>query len=52
MKGMSGKYGEEHPKEYPTSQTEMVRVMKDMGFRKQKILKSLLPNFAVVVGEK
>ena len=52
LKGMSGEYGKEHPKEYPVGQTDLVAIMKDVGFRKSKILKSLLPNFAIVVGIK
>lgn len=52
LKGMSGKYSEEHPKEYPVSQMKLVGIMQDVGFGRQKILKSLLPNFAVIVGEK
>lgn len=52
FKGMKGPYEEEHPKEFPISQAELVRIMKEAGFKKQKILKSLIPAFAVVVGEK
>ncbi len=52
LKGMSREYGEKHPKEYPVSQTDLSDIMKNSGFTKQRILKSLLPNFAVVVGEK
>jgi ubiquinone/menaquinone biosynthesis C-methylase UbiE len=52
LNGMQGRYSEEHPKEYPISQTELVRIMEDVGFRKRKILRSLIPNFAVVVGGK
>lgn len=52
LKGMSRRYGEEHPKEYPVSQTELAGIMKDAGFGRRRVLKSLLPNFAVVIGEK
>jgi len=52
LKGMSREYGEKHPKEYLVSQTDLADTMKNAGFIKQRILKSLLPNFAVVVGEK
>ena len=31
---------------------EMAGIMKRVGFRGQRIVKSPLPNFAVVVGEK
>lgn len=51
LKGMSDEYGKKHPKEYPVSQTELASIMKSVGFEKQTILESLLPNFAVVVGE-
>lgn len=52
LRGMSEEYGKKHPKEYPVCPTELADIMKAVGFRKQKILKSLLPRFAVVVGEK
>lgn len=52
LKGMGREYGKKHPKEYPVSQTKLADIMKDVGFERQRILKSLLPNFAVVVGEK
>jgi len=50
LKRMSGKYGQDHPKEYPVSQTDVVDIMKEAGFRDLRISKSLLPNFAIVVG--
>lgn len=52
LKGMKGRCGAEHPKEYPVSQAELAQVMNEAGFRKQRILRSLIPAFAVVVGEK
>lgn len=52
LKGMSERYGTEHPKEYPVSQTDLAAAMKDAGFSKSRVLKSLLPNFAIVVGAK
>jgi ubiquinone/menaquinone biosynthesis C-methylase UbiE len=52
LKGMSRKYGTEHPKEYPVSQTDLAAILKKAGFREPRILKSLLPNFAIVVGTK
>ena len=52
LKGMSREYGEKHPKEYPISQTDLAGIMKNARFTKQRVLKSLLPNFAVVMGEK
>jgi ubiquinone/menaquinone biosynthesis C-methylase UbiE len=52
LKGMSSKYGEEHPKEYPHSQTELAAIMKEAGFRQQRIVKSPLPTLAIVVGTK
>jgi demethylmenaquinone methyltransferase/2-methoxy-6-polyprenyl-1,4-benzoquinol methylase len=48
----SREYSEKHPKEYPISQTKLRNMMKKAGFRKQKIIKMLMANFAVVVGEK
>lgn len=52
LEGMTKNYGEEHPKEYPVSQTEMTSILKGAGFSRQEILKSLLPNFANVIGAK
>jgi len=52
LHSMSGEYGKKHPKEYPICPTELANIMKNAGFRRQRIIKSLLPNFAVVVGEK
>lgn len=52
LKGMSRKYGTGHPKEYPVSQTDLAAIMKEAGFREPRILRSLLPNFAIVVGAK
>lgn len=45
-------YSERHPKEYPVSQVKLENLMKEAGFRKQKIIKMLMATFAVVVGEK
>jgi ubiquinone/menaquinone biosynthesis C-methylase UbiE len=45
-------YSERHPKEYPVSQVKLGNMMKNAGFRKQKIIKTLMATFAVVVGEK
>jgi ubiquinone/menaquinone biosynthesis C-methylase UbiE len=52
LKGMSGNYGKEHPKEYPYSQTSLVAIMKEAGFRQQRVVKSPLPTLAIVVGTK
>ena len=52
LKRMTREYKEKHPKEYQICPTELKDIMKNVGFRKQKILKSPLPNFAVVIGEK
>lgn len=52
LEGMKGRYEQEHPKEYHISQAELAAFMKEVGFRKQRILRSLIPTFAVVVGEK
>ena len=45
-------YQEKHPKEYPISQINLRNMMKRVGFRKQKIIKTYVAMFAVVVGEK
>jgi demethylmenaquinone methyltransferase/2-methoxy-6-polyprenyl-1,4-benzoquinol methylase len=45
-------YQEKHPKEYTISQIELANMMKKAGFKKQKIIKMRMANFAVVVGEK
>lgn len=52
LKRTSRRYREEHPKEYPVSQTRLAAIFQKAGFREQRILKSPLPNFAVVVGTK
>jgi len=52
LREMSREYGRKHPKEYPVCPTELQEIMKKAGFRKQRILKSMLPNFAIVIGEK
>ena len=52
LRAMSGEYGAKHPTEYPICPTELRDIMKNAGFRRQRVIKSLLPNFAVVVGEK
>jgi len=45
-------YGEERPRSYHYSQTYLIDIMKDVGFRKQRIVKSIIPEFSVVIGEK
>ena len=52
VKSESKEYYENHPKEYPVSPFELKDIMKDAGFRKQRIIKCPLPKFAVVVGIK
>jgi ubiquinone/menaquinone biosynthesis C-methylase UbiE len=52
LKGVGKVYKEKHPKEYPVSPAGLKDIMKVVGFRKQRIIKCPLPNFAVVVGVK
>jgi len=52
LKAMTREYREKHPKEYPVCPTDLKDIMKEIGFTKQRIVRSPLPNFAVVVGIK
>jgi len=52
LQAMSSEYREKHPKEYPICPHRLEEIMRDTGFKKQRILKSPLANFAVVIGEK
>jgi ubiquinone/menaquinone biosynthesis C-methylase UbiE len=52
LQAMSKEYGEKHPKEYPVCPHRLKEMMRDIGFRKQCIVESPLPRFAVVIGEK
>lgn len=52
LQAMSKEYRERHPKEYPICPHGLKEIMKDIGFKKQRIVKSLLANFAVAIGEK
>ncbi len=52
LRGMSKEYGQNHPKEYPVCPTNLKNIMKNIGFSESKVVKSILPNFAVVVGVK
>jgi len=52
LKAMTREYREKHPKEYPVCPTNLKDLMRKIGFTKQRIVKSPLPNFAVVVGIK
>jgi ubiquinone/menaquinone biosynthesis C-methylase UbiE len=45
-------YSDKHPKEYPISQTKLRNMMKEAGFRKQRIIKMPMAIFAVVIAEK
>jgi hypothetical protein len=49
---MSRQYRENHPKEYPICPHRLKEIIKDAGFKKQRVAKSPLANFAVVIGEK
>jgi ubiquinone/menaquinone biosynthesis C-methylase UbiE len=48
----SSEYRKNRPKEYPIDPIDLKNIMKDVGFKKQKIVKSLIPKFSVVLGEK
>lgn len=52
LKRMGKEYTKTHPKEYPICPNALKELMKKVGFKKQRIIKSLLPNFSVVIGEK
>jgi ubiquinone/menaquinone biosynthesis C-methylase UbiE len=52
LRAMSKEYGKKHPKEYSICPHKLEEIMRDIGFKKSHIVKSPLPNFAVVVGEK
>ena len=52
LRAMSKEYRKKHPKEYPICPHRLKEIMKDIGFRKQRIVKSPLASFAVVIGEK
>jgi len=52
LKAMSREYRENHPDEYPICPHRLKETMRNAGFKKQRILKSPLANFAVVIGEK
>lgn len=52
LQGMSKEYGEKHPEEYPLCPDKLEEIMRDIGFKKQRTVKSPLANFAVVIGEK
>jgi tRNA (cmo5U34)-methyltransferase len=52
LQAMSKDYGEKHPREYPLCPHRLEEMMRDIGFKKQRIVKSPLARFAVVIGEK
>lgn len=52
LHAMSKEYRKKHPKEYPICPHRLAEVMKDVGFKKQRIVKSPIANFAVVIGQK
>jgi hypothetical protein len=49
---MSKEYRKKHPEEYPICPHRLEEIMRDVGFKKQRIVKSPLANFAVVIGMK
>jgi ubiquinone/menaquinone biosynthesis C-methylase UbiE len=52
LQAMSEEYGKKHPEEYPICPHKLEEIMRDVGFKKQRIVKSPLARFAVVIGEK
>lgn len=52
LKAMSKEYKERHPIEYPICPTHLKHILEKAGFRKETIIRSPLPCFAVVVGVK
>jgi demethylmenaquinone methyltransferase/2-methoxy-6-polyprenyl-1,4-benzoquinol methylase len=48
----SKKYLKFLPKDYPISASDLKNIMKNVGFERRKIIKSLIPKFSVVIGEK
>jgi ubiquinone/menaquinone biosynthesis C-methylase UbiE len=49
---MSKEYGKKHPEEYPICPHKLERIMRDIRFKKQRVVKSPLASFAVVIGQK
>lgn len=52
LQAMSKEYRKKHPKEYTICPHRLEEIMRDVGFKKQRTVKSPLANFAVVIGEK
>lgn len=52
LQAMSKEYRKKHPREYPICPHRLEEIMRDVGFKKQRIVKSPLANFAVVIGMK
>lgn len=52
LRAMSREYKEKHPDEYPICPHRLKEIMRNAGFKKQRVVKSPLANFAVVIGEK
>jgi len=52
LQAMSSEYGKKHPEEYPICPHRLEEIMRDIGFKKQRIVRSPLARFAVVIGEK
>ena len=52
LRAVSKEYRKGHPKEYPICPHRLEEIMRDTGFKKQRIVKSPLANFAVVIGMK
>jgi len=52
LRAMTREYRENHPDEYPICPHRLKEIMRNAGFKKQRVVKSPLANFAVVIGEK
>jgi ubiquinone/menaquinone biosynthesis C-methylase UbiE len=52
LSDMTVEYERKHPVEYPVCPTNLKKIMRKVGFYKSRIVKSPLPNFAVLVGIK
>jgi ubiquinone/menaquinone biosynthesis C-methylase UbiE len=52
LRAMSREYRKEHPQEFPICPHRLEEIMRDVGFKKYRIVKPPLASFAVVIGQK
>lgn len=52
LQAMSKEYGNKHPKEYLICPHKLEEMMRDIGFKRLRTVKSPIARFAVVIGEK